>query len=126
MKRRVVISVMLSLLAISVSFGQSGKKFYKAGNQFMAGMKYDDAIVQFTNAINAEPSNSNYYVARGNAYEMAGKLNEAFADFEKALVFKPKDVKTLISAGRVCNKLGKYDEALNYLNRAKSLDKMNK
>ncbi|HQK71773.1 MAG TPA: caspase family protein [Bacteroidales bacterium] len=126
MKRKIVISVMLSLLVITVSFGQSGKKFYKTGNQFMAGMKYDDAIVQFTNAINAEPSNSNYYVARGNAYEMAGKLNEAFADFEKALVFKPKDVKTLISAGRVCNKLGKYDEALNYLNRAKSLDKMNK
>ncbi|MBP8960360.1 MAG: tetratricopeptide repeat protein [Bacteroidales bacterium] len=126
MKRKIVISVMLSLLVITVSFGQSGKKFYKTGNQFMAGMKYDDAIVQFTNAINVEPSNSNYYVARGNAYEIVGKLNEAFADFEKALFFKPKDVKTLISAGRVCNKLGKYGEALNYLNRAKSLDKMNK
>jgi len=126
MKRRVIISVILSLVAISVSFGQNGKKFYKAGNQFMAGMKYDDAIFQFTNAINVEPSNSDYYVARGNAYEMIGKLNEACADFEKALVFKPKDVKTLISAGRVCNKLGRYEEALNYLNRAKSLDKMNK
>ncbi|MGQ9619548.1 MAG: tetratricopeptide repeat protein [Bacteroidales bacterium] len=126
MKRHIFSTVLLAIFAVSVVNGQSGKKFYKAGNQFFSSNKYEDAIVQFTSAIGTEPTNAAYYYARGNAYEVTGKLNEAYADFEKALVFKPKDVPSLISMGRVCNKLGKYEEALVYLNRAKAIEKLNK
>jgi len=126
MKWKIFSTVLLAFIAMSVVSGQSGKKYFKAGNQFLNSNKYDDAIVQFTNAIGAEPTNADYYAARGSAYELTGKLNEAFADFEKALIFKPKDVPSLINMGRICNKLGKYEDALGYLNRAKALDKMNK
>lgn len=126
MNKRIFSSVILLLIAVPVMFGQNGKKAFKAGSQFVASQKYEDAIVQFTNAIAAEPTNPAYYYARGGAYENAGKLNESYADFEKALVFKPKDVPSLVSIGRVCNKLGKYEEALGFLNRAKALEKMNK
>lgn len=127
MKSRLfILSVLLSLFTFSVVSGQSGKKFVKAGNEFLSSKKYDDAVVQFTNAITAEPTNASYYYMRGNAYELAGKLNEARADLEKALVFKAKDVPSLISLGRVCNKMGSYEDALNSLNRAKAIEKLNK
>ncbi len=107
------------------AFGQSARKSYKAGAEFVDNLKYDDAIVQFTSAIGLEPSNPDYYYARGQAYEKLSKYTEAKADFEKALVFAPKDVDAMISLGAVCNKMGNYEGSLKLLNHASAIDKRN-
>jgi Tfp pilus assembly protein PilF len=114
----------MALLTIC-TYGQNGKKFYKAGSEFVDNLKYEDAIVQFTSAIGAEPSNANYYYARGMAYEALLKNKEAKSDFEKAIVFEPKNVDVLVSLGAVCNKMGDFTSALGFLNRASHLDKRN-
>jgi len=114
----------MTLVAVCV-FGQSAKKSYKAGAEFVENLKYDDAIVQFTSAISLEPSNPDYYYARGQVYEKQSKYTEAIADFEKSLVFAPKNVDALIGLGAVCNKTGKYEEALKFLNHASALDRRN-
>jgi tetratricopeptide (TPR) repeat protein len=125
MKKRLYLLTTMMVLTVVCLFGQNGKKFYKAGNEFVESKKYEDAIAQFTSAIGVEPSNTDYYVARGSAYEMLTKHNEAYGDYEKALVFDPKNVDIIISLGTVCNKMGKYDEALKIFNRASGLDKRN-
>ena len=107
------------------AFGQNAKKYYKAGNEFIESMKYEDAILQFTSAISIEPSNPDYYYARGQAYEKLLKYAEAKADFEKSIVFAPKNVDAMISLGAVCNKTGNYEEALKLLNHASTIDKRN-
>lgn len=126
MKQKIILTFLVAVLTVGALNGQSGKKLYNAGNHFLKSKKYDDAITQYTNAIGVEPTNAGYYYARGIAYELSNKLNQAYGDFERALVFKSKDVASLISMGRICNKLGKYSEAIEYLNRAKSIEKMNK
>jgi len=117
-------TVMVVLVSLN-AFGQNGKKYYKAGEEFAEGLKYEDAIVQYTSAIGLEPSNPDYYNARGEAYLKVLKYAEAKADFEKVLVFEPKNVNALISLGAVCNKTKNYEEALKTLNRAIGLDKRN-
>ncbi len=117
-------ATIMTLVAVC-AFGQSARKYYKAGVEFVDNLKYDDAIVQFTSALSLEPSNPDYYYARGQAYEKLSKYTEAKADFEKTLVFAPKDIDAMISLGDVCNKLGKYDEALKILNHVSTLDKRN-
>ena len=124
MKKRVFIIATIILMAVS-AFGQSAKKAYKAGNEFVDNLKYDDAVVQFTSAIGLEPSNPDYYYARGETYQKLSKYNEAKADFEKSLVFAPKNIDAMISLGAVCNKLGNYDEALKLLNHVSAIDKRN-
>jgi tetratricopeptide (TPR) repeat protein len=125
MKKRVLFLVLsMALLTIS-AYGQNGKKFYKAGNEFLGSLKYEDAIVQFTSAIGVEPSNADYYYARGKAYASLLKNNEAKTDFEKAIVFEPKNVDVLVSLGAVCNKMGDFTNALGFLNRASHYDKRN-
>lgn len=118
------LAAVMVLLTIN-AFGQNGKKSFKAGNEFVDNLKYEDAIVQFTSAIGLEPSNAEYYFARGSAYEKVKKYNEASADYDKAIMFKPKDVTTIVSLGRVCNNMNKYSEALVLLNRASGLDRRN-
>ena len=124
--RKQVFFLFTALTFISLSaFGQNGKKFYKAGNEFVESMKYEDAVAQFTSAIGIEPSNEKYYYARGKAYESLRKYDEAKADFEKAIVFDPKDVDAFLGLGTVLNATGNYSEALANLNHASRLDKRN-
>lgn len=125
MKKRIFfLALSMALMTIGTN-GQNGKKFYKAGNEFVQNLKYEDAIVQFTSAIAAEPSNAIYYNARGKAYKALFENAEARADFEKAIVFDPKNVNALVSLGEVCNRLKDYNSALTCLNRASRMDKRN-
>ena len=125
MKKRILFLALSMALLTICTYGQNGKKSYKAGSEFVDNLKYEDAIVQFTSAIGAEPSNANYYYARGMAYEALLKNKEAKSDFEKAIVFEPKNVDVLVSLGAVCNKMGDFTSALGFLNRASHLDKRN-
>jgi tetratricopeptide (TPR) repeat protein len=123
-KRTIFLTTFLAVIFISAS-GQNGKKFFKAGNDFVGNLKFEDAIVQYTSAIGLEPSNASYYMARGSAYMSVLKYSEAKTDFEKSLVFNPKNVAALVSLGAVCNKMENFEEALRHLNRASALDKRN-
>jgi len=107
------------------TFGQNGKKYYKAGDDFVVSLKYEDAIAQFTSAIGFEPANPDYYFARGQVYEKLNKFAEAKADYEKVIVFDAKNVSAAVNLGDICNKTGSYEEALKYLNHATSIDKRN-
>ena len=123
MKKRILFLAFMTVILTVSSFGQNGKKFYKAGNEFVQSMKYEDAVGQYTSAITAEPANADYYFARGKAYEALSKTTEARADFEKAIVFDPKNIDALVRLGAVCNKMNDFSNALVYLNRAAHLDK---
>ncbi|MFH0842058.1 MAG: tetratricopeptide repeat protein [Bacteroidota bacterium] len=121
-KRMFFLMTMMAVLSLCVC-GQNGKKFFKAGNEFVESLKYEDAVAQFTSAIGAEPSNPDYYFARGKAFDALVKYPDAKTDFEKALVFAPKNVEALISLGAVCNKMGNFEDALRHLNKASAIDK---
>jgi tetratricopeptide (TPR) repeat protein len=125
MKTRMMFLTTVMILVSVCAFGQNGKKYYKAGQEFVESMKYEDAIAQYTSAIGLEPSNSDYYIERGQTYEKLAKYTEAKADFEKALVFAPKNAEIIISMGDICNKTGNYEEALKLLDRASTMDKRN-
>ena len=118
------LAIAIAFISVGV-YGQSAKKYYKAGNIFVKNMKYGEAVDQYSKAIEIQPSEPRYYYSRGRAYELLEKFSEAKADFEKAIVFAPKDVNTYIGLGKVCNKLNNYEEALVYLDRASGLQKRN-
>jgi len=89
----------------------------------MKNQKYEDAVAQFTNAIQLQPTDIDGYMARGEAYEKLGKFEESYQDFEKARVFDEKNVNILYLIGRVCNTMERYDESLLHLNKATKLAK---
>ena len=104
MKTKIVFITAIMAFVFVNAFSQNGKKYYKAGNEFMENLKYEDAIAQYTNAIGLEPSNSDYYFVRGEAYEKLGKIAEAKADFEKVIVFDTKNADAIVHLGDLCNK----------------------
>ena len=120
--KKVLILISLVILVVPTTLnGQNGKKFYKAGQDFVESLKYEDAIVQFTSAIAAEPSNTDYYMSRGKVYEQLQKYPEAKADYEKIIVFAPKNSDAFTRLGAVENRMKNYAAALPPLNRASAL-----
>lgn len=112
------------MIALTMSgYGQNVKKFMKAGDAFMKNGKYEDAIVQYTNAIDLKPSDLKGYLSRAGALDMLERYEDAYSDLERARVFYPKDIDVLYMIGRVCNKMERYEEALKSLNYASTLAK---
>lgn len=120
---RQIFSVLLVCLISLSAYSQSNKKALKAGKAFMENGKYEDAVAQFTSAIQLNPTDISGYIARGGAYENLDKFQESYDDYEKARVFDPKNVDVLFLLGRVCNKMGKYEESLKHLNYASKIAK---
>ena len=125
MKQHLILLSAFILVAANVTLGQNYKKFYKAGNEFMGMAKYQDAVNQYTKAIELEPSSEDLYVARGKAYEKLNDLKSAYADFETANGFAPKDIDVIIKLGSLNNEMGNYRQALTFLNHASSMEKRN-
>lgn len=118
------LATLLTLLMLaSVICGQSYRKTVKAAEKFIDNGKYEDAIEQYSRAIELKPTDIDMYIERGKAFESLGRYDEAYADYGKALVFEPREEDVLILLGRVSYKMAEYEQALKHLNRASSVAK---
>ncbi len=116
--------MMLGLFIFAINAtGQSAKKLYKAGEEFVANGKYQDAVDQFSNALQIEPEYTDAYIARAAALIQLKEYEKALEDCNRAKVFDPKEEKIYAMAGRIQYELGNYEESINNLNRATELSK---
>lgn len=92
----------------ALGFSQYGLKNYKQQN-------YVDAIADFTKAVNAQPTNQNFYIWRGTAYEDMGNDSEAAKNFTKALQLSPEDYLAAFRLGMVYFRKQQFENAVNYL-----------
>ncbi len=115
---RKLVTLLVLLTVATALNGQNFRKLRKAAEKFVENGKYEDAIEQYTHAIELKPTNIDLYIARGKALESINRYEEAYADFGKAEVFDPKEEDVLYLLGRVSNKMGNYEQALAHLNRA--------
>ncbi len=120
--RKLATLLLLITLATALN-GQNFRKLKKAAEAFVENGKYQDAIEQYTHAIELKPTDINLYIARGKILEEIDRYEEAYADYEKAKVFDPKEEDVLYLLGRVSNKMGKYEQALAHLNNASKIAK---
>jgi tetratricopeptide (TPR) repeat protein len=130
MKRGFIVLVLLYVVTCLNVAGQSARKYNKAGEEFTRNGMLEDAIDQYSKAIEEDPSTADGYVRRARVYEMTGNFALACDDYRRANSFLPDDAGILYSLGRMCNKLGSmakeasedrvrfYSEAVSYLKEA--------
>src|SRR5438105_10202829 len=70
------------------------------GNELAQAAKYDEAIVEFTKAIELSSSDPRLYNDRGRVYRAMAKYTEAMADFDKAVTLAPKSDTGYIERGQ--------------------------
>ncbi len=130
MKRGFSVLVMMFIVAVVTVGGQSARKYIKAGEEFIRNDMFEDAIDQFTRAIDEAPASADGYLMRARAYEMTGNYSLAYDDYKRANNFISNDTGVLYNLGRMCNRLGAsektapadrnkyYAEAISYLQQA--------
>ncbi|MCU0459770.1 MAG: caspase family protein [Bacteroidales bacterium] len=130
MKRGFSVLVILLVVTCLNVDGQTARKYIKAGEEFTRNGMLEDAIDQYSKAIDEDPSSADSYVRRARVYEMTGNIGLACDDYRRANSFLPDDTGILFNLGRMCNILGStagtkpddrnrfYSEAVTHLQKA--------
>ncbi|RLD27693.1 MAG: hypothetical protein DRI54_00680 [Bacteroidetes bacterium] len=98
MPKIIILFIGLLLLGFDAS-SQTPKKIYKTGMEFFDSKNYNDAIGQFTKAIELQTDYTDAYIKRGESYEALKKPQEAADDFRRALAFDSKNVDLYYKTG---------------------------
>ncbi|MBN2348510.1 MAG: tetratricopeptide repeat protein [Bacteroidales bacterium] len=111
MKNLSTLFLILSLLFVIPVSGQNAKQYYKAGLDFMETSNFNDAIQQFTNALNLDPKYYKAYLDRALAFENLNQFESALEDYNRALVFENRDEEIYYNAARIAFQLKQFDLA---------------
>lgn len=101
---------------------ESAEEYTKKGWALSENDKLVDALVQFTKAIERNPTNPNYYYGRGVANAKFRRFPEALADLNMALALEPRFPAALAERGLVYVEQKQYEQALLDYNKAIELD----
>ena len=92
------------------------------GKSYRERGRYDEALADFTRAIELNPDDDSAIASRGETYRLSGRYDEALADFNRAIELNPDYAWAIASRGETYRDMGRYDEALADFNRAIELD----
>lgn len=105
----------MNILGKEVEINADAMVFSQRGLDNYQRQNYSDAVTDFTKAINAQPSNQNFYTMRGTAYEDMGNDIEAAKDFSKTLELHPEDFVAAYRLGMVYFRKKDFENAVKWL-----------
>jgi|GEM_PF-2417942 len=97
------------------------EQYVGQGMAYASLKQWDNAVQEFTHAIETSPSYAVAYANRGIAYMQQKKLNLALDDLKKAAELAPKDAMVRYNLASLYAVEGQVDRALQALNQALDL-----
>lgn len=88
------------------------EKYYQQGKTHQEQGRLEEAITNFTKAIELNPSFASAYNNRGLVYATQGQHNQAIADFTQAITLDPDHTGTFVTRAISYTRLGKLSEAI--------------
>lgn len=83
---------------------------YRQANTFAEAKKYQQAVVEYSKAIDSFPMLFEAIDNRGITYMDLGQFDDALADFEQSLIINPNNFTAIYYKGRCLFELERYDE----------------
>lgn len=117
----IILVLMAALLAAGQSWAaEAGTAQYclEQGNEHFKGGNPDQAITDYTKALELNPKFASAYNNRGAAYAQKGQFDKAITDYTRALEINPKYAEAYNNRGAAYRQKGKYDQAITDLNQA--------
>ena len=107
---------------VTVDDATKAYTYYNAGMNHYDDKNYEQAIREFTNAIQLNPDHKESFSMRSSVYLESGRLQEALQDASEALRLDPGFAKALERRCVIYSELGEPQRALSDCNRAIQLD----
>jgi tetratricopeptide (TPR) repeat protein len=99
--------------------------FLFRGNAFLLAEKYEDAVADYTTAINLNPKFAEAYLNRSTVYSLQGDHVRAIADYTTALDLNPQDADAYNNQGNIYSLQGDHVRAITSFTTAINLDSEN-
>jgi tetratricopeptide (TPR) repeat protein len=89
---------------------------------YALGRKYDQALANYSQALEIDPQSAYAYAGRAKTYNDLGKYEQAIADFNRAIEIDPKVADSYNNRGYAYHNVGKYQQAIADFNQALALE----
>jgi len=93
----------------SLSNPNLANAYYNRGINYRTKGLADQAIADYTKAIEIDPGNASAYVNRGVAYKTKGLADQAIADYTKAIEIDPGSASAYVNRGNAYGTKGLAD-----------------
>ncbi len=114
--RKVLLVLLVGVLALvggcSSSPQEKREKFVGKGNELMGQGKYVQAVIEYRNAIQADPEDAETYFLAGQAELRQNKMQNAYAYFMMAVEKQPDHTQANLQLGRLLLGARQFDKAL--------------
>ena len=96
--------------------------YIRRGNRAYDEGRQQDAMKEYSKAIEIYPENVGVYIGRGNIYDDLGQYEKAIKDFDKAIELDPNYTIAYYNRGNEYKKLGEHEKAIKDYDKAIELD----
>ena len=110
-----------AIIFVFVSCSQNVAYLDKFGDVDVSMGNYDEAIKDYTKAINYKPSDPDGYIGRAYVYQKMGNHERAIEDYTKAIGLVPGDSNLYFARGSAFELLGNNDQSIRDYQRAAAL-----
>jgi tetratricopeptide (TPR) repeat protein len=110
-----IVTTLLIITAILVVFTGCKtplEQHLDKGNSYFDQEKWDQAIIEYTAAIEIDPENAQAYANRGAAFAEQSKYDLSLVDYNKALELDPQNAIVYYNRAIAYNYMGEYDKAI--------------
>ncbi|MCP4364404.1 MAG: tetratricopeptide repeat protein [Planctomycetes bacterium] len=109
------------LLFLPGAYAGEADTYYNRGNAHLHKGEYEEAISNYTKALEIEPQSAEVYASRGLAYSQIGQNDKAISDFNKALEINPQYALAYNNRAVVYYTIKEYDKAWKDVHKAQKL-----
>ena len=100
---------------------KTAQAYILRGNSYANTREDDQAIADYTRAIDLDPKAAYPYIQRGNSYHNKGEADQAIADYTRAIDLDPKAAQAYIFRGLVYNQRKEHQAARRDFQQAADL-----
>lgn len=104
------------------AFSAEIKQHFDLGVQLAEQGKYEEAIVEFNQALERDQEQPGILARVADAYSRSGKNDEALATLDKALAITPSDASLYTTKGAILSRMGKTAESQEAFKKAMELN----
>lgn len=115
------VALLLFVIALGNLNAQTSRAYIKAAEQFIVNGYFEEAIDQYTKAIELEPRDGKAYAERAKAFLQINKFEAAAQDYKSAAVFGENASENYFLSAQLFYQLGNTTETEESLQKAISL-----
>jgi Tfp pilus assembly protein PilF len=118
LRRLTVVPIFLLFLACSQDPATRKQRYFESGNQYLAQSKYQEAAIEFRNAVQIDPSFGEARLRLAEALFHVGDVSNGLSEYIRAADLLETNAEVQLKAGNYLLAAGRFDEALARADRA--------